>query len=146
LLDEHDAHAKVLLGIYDAMLSYYSGKTKEAINILNDIINSNSFKDYFHINLEIKLTLAFFYVIQKDFDLAENIIKSLSRKIKSEELEQYANVGDLIKLLNTEVGAGAAKRNDAKQKDLLTLFTARNTGEFEVLQHLQAELKMRYLK
>ncbi|MGZ3931735.1 MAG: hypothetical protein ACXVP0_10280, partial [Bacteroidia bacterium] len=122
LVDPNDIYTKVLLGIYNAMLSYYSGNTKEAVNTLNEIINLFSFKDYFHINMEIKLTLSYFYAMLNDYDLADTISKSIYRKLKSEELDQYANALDLIKVLNAMGAGGDHKKNMAKQKDALTLF------------------------
>ena len=83
LTDPHDTYSKVMMAFYKSMLCYHSGKIREAITILNELLNTLSFKDLFHINTEIKLTLCFFYIQLKDFDVAENLMKSLYRKIKS---------------------------------------------------------------
>jgi hypothetical protein len=143
IYDGEDVHTKVLLGIYHSMICYYSGKYKETSVKLNELLNENSFKDYFHINTDIKLTLAFIYIILKDYDLAESITKSIYRKIKTEKIENYSNVLDLIKVFDADI-----KQNNGKitqrQKDDITLFAARNINESEVLQHLQAELKNKY--
>ena len=74
LIDSYDMYSKVMLGLYKGMINYYGGKTKAAITGLNELINEFSFKDLFHINIEIKLTLCFLYIQIKDFDLAENIM------------------------------------------------------------------------
>lgn len=145
LIDPNDTYAKVLLAIYNAMIAFYSGEVKEAVNILNEIINLFSFKDYFHVNMELKLTLSYFYAILSNFDLSDNISKSIYRKLKSEELEQYANALDIIKVLNLMGAGGDSKKNLAKQRDALTLFMARNTGQTEILHHLQFELQKKYL-
>src|SRR5205814_2067599 len=104
------------------------------------------FKDYFHINLEIKLTQAYFYISINEMDLAENILKSIYRKIKAEELDMYANALDLIKVFNLQINSDESKKTELKQNDLFTLFTDRNSNEFEVLHHLQMELKEKYSK
>lgn len=140
LVDPNDTYSKVIFGMYKAMISYYEGKTKESISILNDVINLYSFKDFFHINIEVKLTLSFFYIKIKDFDMADNLIKSIYRKIKSDKLECYENVLDVIKVLNLEIQSDS-KGNSAKKKDALTLFNARNTGKYAILEHLVPELK-----
>jgi tetratricopeptide (TPR) repeat protein len=144
LIDPNDSYSKVLYGLYSSLLSYYSGRTKEAINTLNSIINLYSFKDFFHINIEIKITLAYYYIQIKEFDLAENLLKNIYRKIKSEELTQYDNVLDIIKVLNMELYPDKTEKGNAKKKDSYTLFVARNNGKYAVLNHLMPEFKKKF--
>lgn len=145
LSDPYDNYSKVMLGFYNSMKFYYSGKTKEAISTLNDLLNTLSFKDLFHINTEIKLTLSYFYIQQKEFDVAENLTKSIYRKIKAEEeLSAYENVLDIIKLFGFEINSDSKDKNQAKKKDTFTLFAARNTGKHAVLNHLLPELKKKF--
>ncbi|MBL7932437.1 MAG: hypothetical protein JNL60_11070, partial [Bacteroidia bacterium] len=61
LSDPEDSYTQIMLGIHHATLLYYQGKYKEASARLNSILNVNSFKDYFHINTEIKLMLSYLY-------------------------------------------------------------------------------------
>lgn len=142
LIDNADTHSVVLLGIYNAMLSYYRKNYKEAASLLNEIINSNSFKDYFHINTDVKLTLAFIYITIKEYDLADSILKNIYRKIKSEEMNNYANVLDLIKIFNADIKQNG--KVTSKQKDDYILFQARNVNESKLLNHLEYELKKKY--
>lgn len=143
LADEKDTHGEVLVGIYKAMIRYYRGNLKEAAAVLNQVINYNSFKDYFHINTDIKLTLAYFYILMKEFELADNILKNIQRKIKAEKLDNYANVLDIIKVFSGDIKSGGA-RPDARQKDNFILFSGRNKGETTLLRHLIYELHKRY--
>lgn len=146
LSDPYDMYSKVMMAFYRSMVCYYSGKIKEAITILNDLLNTLSFKDLFHINTEIKLTLCFFYIQLKDFDVAENLIKSIYRKIKSEdELNAYENVLDILKLLGFEINSDSKDKNQSKKKDTFTLFVARNSGKHAVLNHLLPELKKKFI-
>lgn len=142
--DPDDTHTKVLLCIYEAMLLYYSSDIKQATKSLVEAINVYSFKDFFHINLEIKLTLAFFYFKIKDVERAQFMLNTVSRKIKSEKLEEYANTLNVIKLLNNEAGA-ISKSHASKQQDLLTIFIARNHGSHAVIPYLISELQSKYL-
>jgi len=144
LIDPNDSYSKVLFGLYNSILLYYAGKTKEAINTLNSIINLYSFKDFFHINIEIKITLAYYYIQIKEYDLAENLLKNIYRKIKSEELNHYENVLDIIKVLNLELYPDKSDKTNAKRKDSYTLFNARNNGKCAVLNHLTPELKKNF--
>lgn len=143
IVNTGDMHTKVLIGIYNAMRSYYGQNYKEAINKLNEILNENSFKDYFHINTDVKLTLAFVYLLIKEYDLAESTVKSIYRKIKSEKIETYPHVLDLIKAYELEIKQ-ASNRVTQKHMDYYTLFSARNKSEYSLLLHLQDELKKKY--
>lgn len=144
LIDPNDIYSKVLFGLYNSVLLHYAGRTKEGINTLNSIINLYSFKDFFHINIEIKLTLAYYYLQIKEFDLAENLLKNIYRKIKSEELNHYDNVLDIIKVLNIELYPDKSEKGGSKKKDSFTLFVARNTGKYAILNHLMPELKKKF--
>lgn len=144
LYDSTDVHAKVMIAIYTSMLSYKHKKIKEAISILNDVLNEVSFKDYFNEGIDVKLTLTWFYLALKDYDLAEITVKSVSRKIKSEEPDKYSQVLSLIKIVDGEISTGGSTKNATKNRDLLTLFLANNTKSNEVLTHLIPELKKKY--
>ena len=126
------------------MLYFKQKKYKEAVATLNGILNTVSFKDFFHENISIKLTLAFFYLIQKDFDLVDITLKSVSRKIKSEHLEKYYHVLHLVKIFESDMNNSDKTKAAAKNKDLFTLFTANNKKSNEVLAHLIPDLKTKY--
>lgn len=142
LSDPEDKYAQILLGIYHATLLLYKGQYKEASSRLNSILNINSFKDYFHVNTEIKLMLSYLYILQKEYDLADSILKNIYRKIKSEQLDSYQNVLDLIKVFGDDI-KNRSQRPTAKQKDNFTLFLARNNNGTRILSHLVFELKKR---
>lgn len=143
LFDADDTHTLVITGIYNAMILYYKGNYKEAAFTLNEILNINSFKDYFHINTEIKLTLVFFYLQLKEYDLADSILNNVYRKIKSENFDNYANVLDLIKVFAAEIKQNGGKVT-AKQKDSFELFIARSNAGNGMLSYLLFELKKIY--
>lgn len=144
LYDSGDVHAKVLMELYTAMLYFKHKKTKEAINALNEVLNTVSFKDYFHESIDIKLTLAYFYLSQKDYDLVELTTKGVARKIKTEHPDKYNHVLNLIKVFDTEIASKGSVKGLAKSKDLFTLFLANNVKNNEVLAHLVPELKRKY--
>ena len=98
------------------------------------------FKEMLHMQIELKLTLAFYYIKLKENQNAVNLLSSLQRKIKNEKKVQYYNVLNLIKLLQNE--ATHNKNNgDNKQKDIFTLFEARNTGNYSIPAFLINEIK-----
>jgi hypothetical protein len=140
LSDPHDVYSKVLQGIYRSVLSYSSGQVKAATSALNEVMNEVSFKDFFHINLEIKLTQVYYYLEMGESDLAEGLIKSVYRKIKSEEMTGYDHVLDLIKLFNFRL----EDKHPGKHSDQYILFSAKNRGKYAVLQHLIPFMNLKY--
>lgn len=144
LCDSGDVHAKVLIGIYTAMLYLNEKKLKEGINCLNDVLNTVSLKDYFHESIDVKLTLAYCYLLLKDYDLVEITTKGVARKIKTEHPDRYNHVLNLIKVFDTESSTKGSTKGMAKSKDLFTLFLANNVKSNEVLLHLLPRLKARY--
>lgn len=144
LYDHNDFHSTVSLSIYNAMVLFTEKNYKKAIQCLNETLNTHSFKDFFHQNINVKLTLAYFYLITGEFEMIEIITKSVSRKIKDEKLEAYRHVLHLIKIFELEVKHGSKGKINPKIADLFTLFLSNNTRNNEVLAHLVPVLKKKY--
>lgn len=140
ILHNNSMYSKVHLGLYNAMVLYYSNDVKSAIIILNDLLNNFSFKNYFHICMEIKFTLAFMYLKLDEFEMVESLVTSIYKKIKTEKLLQYTNALDLSKFFIHKLKNSLTKSE--KKEELLQLFLSRNHGEYEILQHLKSELKI----
>ncbi len=143
LYDPNDFHSIVSLSIYNSMILFIEKNYKKAIGTLNDLLNTQSFKDYFHESINVKLTLTYFYLLTEEYDLMEITIKSISRKIKDEKLLAYKHVLHLIKIFELEIKQ-SSKGKISKADDLLTLFLSNNSKNCEVLAHLVPELKKRY--
>lgn len=144
LVDTADTQAKTLIGIYNSMLYFNRKNYKEAISCLNEIINTISFKDFFHINLNVKLTLAYYYLVIGDYDRVESTLKGVSRKIKSEKLVEYNHVLHLIKVFDININKNETDKSQSQKRDLLTLFLAGNAGNVQLLGHLTPELIRKY--
>ena len=134
-------HSKIHLGLYSAMVSYHSNDIKKSINILNDLLNTFSFKNYFHISMEIKFTLAFMYMKLNNFEMAKSVVMSINKKIQIDKLLHYANAIALVKLFAFQCKQKKSPESDKKQEELLFLFFARNQDGHALLSHLQSELK-----
>jgi hypothetical protein len=143
LYDLDDFHAKVQIKLYQSLIAFKQKKMKEAISLLNETLNSLSFKDYFQELVNIKLTLGYFYLTMKEYDLVEITIKSVARKIRSEFPDQYSHVLHLIKAFDNEMSQNGSAKILAKNKDLFTLFLA-NNKDHEIVGHLIPELKKKY--
>ena len=79
---------------------------------------------------------------RKDLELAETTLKSISRKVKSDDIQTFAYVNNLIKLLLLEINP-KTKQTKEQQGDLLTLFISKNKG-IDMLGHLVYELTHHY--
>ena len=141
LIDDKNMHFVVLAGIYNSFALYTNGKVKEAIAVLNNLLNNISVKDLHFININIKLTLAYYYIKKNEDEMAETILKNISRKIKADELQQFVYVNNLIKLLLSEI-TPKNKPNKEQQSDLLTLFNTKNN--LKLVEHLSYELNKQY--
>lgn len=141
--DFFDNNILIKKSIYHALCEYYKKEIKNAIKILTDLLNSLSFKEMLHTQIEIKLTLSYFHIKLKEYEKATLILSSLYRKIKNEKIEAYNNVLNIIKLFQNEMPFTKSNQLD-KQKDLFTLFLARNTGRHSVLIYLVNEIKNDY--
>ncbi len=139
----NDKYAMVCYALYNAMKLYYKGRVQEAANILQQIVNENNFRDYFHISAEIKFTLALFYMELTMYDPAMNVLKSIYRKIKYNKALNYSNALSLIKFLETDIDNNSGTLTK-KQKDDFVLFIARNKNETELLKHFVFELDKKY--
>jgi tetratricopeptide (TPR) repeat protein len=144
LYDHNDFHSIVSLSIYNAMVLFRQQNYKKAIQCLNETLNVHSFKDYFHQSINVKLSLAYFYLITGEFEMMEIITKSVSRKIKDEKLESYKHVLHLIKIFELEVKHGSKGKINPKVADLFTLFLSNNNKTHEVLPHLVHILRKKY--
>jgi hypothetical protein len=141
MLSNSCMHSKVQLGIYQAMLMYYSGDYKKGINMLNELLTNYSFKDYFHVYMEIKFTMAYMYLKLNDYTMAESLISGIYKKIKLNNLTQYSNALYLIKFFKSYKSNKASKILQTKRQELLVLFFSKNHNNNTLLEHLSTEIK-----
>ncbi|MBN8694679.1 MAG: hypothetical protein J0L69_15905 [Bacteroidetes bacterium] len=139
--DGNDLHTHVIYKFYNGVSSYFSGKVKNSITLLNDLLNEVSFKNYFTVETEIKLTLAYLYILQDDIEMADNTLKGLSRKVASLGNDGLKNVKEAIKLMYL-ISDGLDKKNSlAKYKDTLEQLNYYNFKGRKILSFLQHELE-----
>lgn len=138
--DHFDFYTSVSLKFHNAIGKFYSGEIKEAIMILNKIIDEASFVNFAHMEFEIKLTLAYFYYKKKEFELLGNLLKNMHRKVNTPEYAKYNNVKTFIKLLTLMLSEKESIAHKNKKTVLLEQFNYYNFNERRVLQHLQHDL------
>jgi hypothetical protein len=138
--DSGDLHTKVMLVIHNAMADYYAGRIKEATISLNQLLSDHSFKDLTFAITEIKLTLSYFYILSKEYEVAAHLLRNLQRRIKSEESPTLSRALYLVKVLNSVIKEPASPPGK-KQLELLNLFFAYNKNETRMLPYLEHEIK-----
>lgn len=138
--DANDFFTIVALKLYKGIGKYYAGKIKEATVILNKLLDDVSLLSFPHIELEIKLSLAYFYFKQGEFELADNLLKNLKRKLAASSQESYNNAKAFIKLLNVLINDKDNKSFISKKNTAIEQFNFYNFKERKILEHLQPEL------
>lgn len=139
--DTKDLYTDVIYKFYKGITLFYEGKTKKSITTLNDLLNEISFKNFFYIESEVKLSLSFFYILQGEMELAENTLKGLGRKLSAIKDKDYKNIKEAIKLLTLLIN-GLDKANSLKKfKDALEQFEFFNLKDKKVLSYLMPELE-----
>lgn len=136
--DNHDFCTELGLRLYRSVVKFYEGNLKEASHLLNELINEASFKDCFYIESQVKLTLAFFYIRQTHYELADNLLKSLSRKLVDERKEQFSNVKACIKVLQLMMDKESASVR-MKLRKAIEQFNLYNAGENRILGFIQLD-------
>ena len=80
--DKNDIPNYVNCVKYKAVSAYYYQKYNEASRHLTDVLNDLSFKNHVHAEIEIKLLLVLTYSLENKYDLAWNLLRSVTRKLK----------------------------------------------------------------
>jgi tetratricopeptide (TPR) repeat protein len=142
ICDPADFFSGVIVSLYKAVVLLENGKLKESASLLNDALNKGSFKDSQHLEIELKLTLAYVYTKQQDFDLAANLVRSVSRKIKVTEDHPYENALDFCKVLTLLSGETTSGGAAQKISSALKMFSLNNSGEHKILSFLQREINL----
>jgi hypothetical protein len=84
---------------YRALCCYFVGKYDEASKVLNDLLNTISFKKYQEVLLEVKCFLLIIYTLEKDEDLFNQLLGSIQRQIRLLGKEESQNNLHLLKIL-----------------------------------------------
>ena len=80
--DLNDVPNYVNLVIYCAASSYYQQDYNSASKHLSGLLNDISFKNHLHAEFEVKLFLILTYSLENKYDLAWNLLRSVTRKLK----------------------------------------------------------------
>jgi len=138
LPDKNDVPNYINYMIYLAVSCYYAKHYQEAIDILNNLRNDVSFKEYGHSEIEVKLLLALFYSMTNEYNLATNLLRNTERKIKELKNSNYENANVFIKLLKIPMKLNTANVEEKLNK-LKDQFLMLNGGHTKLLTFLKVD-------
>jgi hypothetical protein len=144
LVDNYDFYTTITLKFCKAITNIYHKNIDRSIDILNELIRDISLHHFFHLEIEIKLTLAYLYINQNKYEKADRFLKSLTRKIGVDRKEDYQNALKFMELLGVLMeGKSVVNKDEAQQ--VLEQFKLDNLPEREILCFLQPEIES-YIK
>lgn len=144
MTDSTDELSLISLNYFKALALHYSGDNKAAVQVLKKLINDHSLLNLDKKEIEIKLTLAWLLILQKEFEQADSVYKKIMRKIKSSGSEVYAHTNYIGKLFDFEINKDNSSKNEQRKKELYTLFSAANRGKSRILACLEHSLREKY--
>jgi hypothetical protein len=126
----------VNFSMFEAYVAYYSRNYDNASRILYRLRNRVNLRKYPHLDAEVKMFLAFTYVLQDEMDLANQLILSLQRQLKKGSFaEEYPHGRTFLKILTNRLSGKTTKRVSQVKKHLEE-FAAENVGPMALLPHL----------
>ncbi|HKC67479.1 MAG TPA: hypothetical protein VKG26_04565 [Bacteroidia bacterium] len=145
LHDNYDFYTGITLKFCKAIINIYHKNYGRSIDVLNELIRDISLHHFFHLEIEIKLTLAYLYIIQVKNEKADRILKSINRKIGTDRKDDYQNVLLFIKVLNLIMDENTVATAKVKIQKALEQFNLHNSSEKKILSFLLPEVTL-YIK
>lgn len=119
--------------------TYFVNKQYQRANkVLFGLRNTMSFRKYQHVDLEIKFLLAIGYVMTKEWELADQLMKTIQRQLRSEEDTKYEHCRTLNKILTVAAGNRSSTRRKNLEK-LVPLWKQQNVGRYAMLKEIDIE-------
>jgi hypothetical protein len=133
---EEDVPNYVFLSMYKASSFFYAGNYPETVSTLKSLLRAIKFKNILHAEVEVKLFLALNYSMINQYDKAEILIKSVSRKLGEKTGENYDSTQIFIRILRMQMSADQ-KDVDSKIRILYDQFMLKNKGKNRILRFLK---------
>jgi hypothetical protein len=131
--DPNDAFSCVNYYMYSAACNFHNNKFAEAAATLNKLVNDISFKDFPFAEARVKLFLTLNLLLASKSDQAEIILRSISRKLASEELAgRFPAAEFFAKFLKIALNDNSSTKMKKLEAALLT-FNQVNTGKAAIL-------------
>jgi hypothetical protein len=139
-INEEDFPDYISFTVYKAVSLFYVRNYSDCAGILSKLIQGLGLKNYGHIEMEIKLFLAFNYVLLRKPDMVKMLVSSISRKLNPADELRYKNAKELMKILRLLTGSkNTVKETEIKVRRLRDLFYLNNEGENRMLTYLKLD-------
>jgi hypothetical protein len=115
--------------------AFYAEKYNEAAALLNELLNTIVFKNLAYSEAEIKLFLILCLSMQNKYDIAHTILKSVSRKVREMNKEDYPQIPVMIKILALQMDS-VSKGREEKLWALRDRFQYLNRGSMKMLEYI----------
>jgi len=127
--------------MFQAYVAYYSRNYDNASRILYRLRNKVNLRKFPHMDAEVKMFLAFTYVLQDEVDLANQLILSLQRQMKKAHFQEYPHGKAFLKILTNRLSGKTSKRVQQVEK-YLGEFKEGNNGSHAFLPYLDMEFSL----
>lgn len=141
--NEGDLFTEIAIKMVAAVKMYYKNDFKKAASILNEILNQPGINKWLHLQIEIKVLLAYFYYLNGEMDYAFNVAKNIIRKIKSIEDKSYDHVLYIFKYF--EDMFVKMKKNSATGEKLSYFLLKNKNSSTPVLNFFADELNSKLI-
>ncbi len=131
----------VNFAMFQAYVAYYSRNYDNASRILYRLRNKVNLRKFPHMDAEVKMFLAFTYVLQDEVDLANQLILSLQRQMKKTHFQDYPHGKAFLKVLTNRLSGRTSKRVQQVEKHL-SIFREGNVGMYAFLPYLDLEFAL----
>lgn len=121
--------------MFQAHVAYYAKNYDNASRILYRLRNKVNLRKFPHMDAEVKMFLAYTYVLQDEVDLANQLILSLQRQLKKATFADYQHGKIFLKILTNRLSGKTSKRVQQVRK-YMEEFSRLNTDSKALLQHL----------
>ena len=129
----------IIFNCYKAAAEFYSLKYASSLQTLNRILNEISFKKMTYPEIEIKLMRALIYILGKEMNEAEIIIRSVSRKIADENDDvKYTCANTFIKILKTASNIKTSGKYE-RLVEQNNYFNSINAGKYRFISYLKLD-------
>lgn len=122
--------------LYLAYSAFHAGEYDEASRILYRLRNDVNLRKHPHMDVELKMFLSLCYILQSEFDLANQLILSLQRQLKKAHFADYSHAKFFLKILTNRQGSSRSSKKREQLFSHIENFNSSNTGHNAILPHL----------
>ena len=121
-VDKHNVPQFITYSTYRSISCYYSGKYDEGARWLNNLLNEINLKRYPLANLEVKAILTLQYCMMNDYNLFNQLVKSIQRQTRLLGKENCEHIVFFVKILKLAMSDIKKYKYD-KINELVTIFS-----------------------